>query len=173
MKVSRIKCPDIANGLGCRLSVFVSGCDLHCPGCFNEEAWDFDVGDSLDESLLASVIERLSPVYMAGLTVLGGEPLHPRNAAGNLRLCRTVKDAYPDKDIWLYTGYTFEQLLERSEDEESIMSILADGVLDVIVDGPYVDELHDVTLAFRGSRNQRILDAKASVAAKRAVEYQL
>lgn len=167
MNYTDIHYPDIADGPGCRVSVFVSGCDLHCPGCFNEAAWDFDGGDPLDGNAVEHVMDLLSKTWIAGLTVLGGEPLDRRNAPGVLALCREAKRRFPDKDVWVYTGYTLGQLAERAHDEPAIDAIAFDdgSPVDVIVDGPFMERFRDVTLAFRGSSNQRVVDMPAYRAA--------
>jgi anaerobic ribonucleoside-triphosphate reductase activating protein len=152
MRYGKINKTDIANGPGVRVSIFVSGCDRHCEGCFNPETWDYGYGEHFDPGTVGEIIEAMKPDYISGLTVLGGEPLSVRNYFGVLLLCIRVKSAYPNKTIWLYTGYTFEEIKD--------FGIL--DYIDVVVDGPFIESQKDLTLAYRGSRNQRIIDAKHS-----------
>lgn len=150
MRYGKINKTDIANGPGVRVSIFVSGCDRHCEGCFNPETWDYGYGELFDYGTVDEIIEAMKPDYISGLTVLGGEPLAVRNYLWTIRLCMRVRSAYPDKTIWLYTGYTFEEI--------SGLGIW--GYIDVVVDGPFIESQKDLTLAYRGSRNQRIIDVK-------------
>lgn len=150
MNYAGIKKHDIANGPGVRVSLFVSGCRNHCPGCFNPETWNFDYGEPFTESTAEEIIEALRPSWMQGLSILGGEPMEPENQAALLPFLRRVKTELPDKDIWLYTGY----VLEAVSDSELLK------LIDVLVDGPFLKEEKDISLAFRGSRNQRIIDMK-------------
>lgn len=145
---------DTANGTGVRVSVFVSGCPHHCPGCFNPETWDYDYGKPFDDSVIMEILEYLKPDYISGLTVLGGEPLAEQNRKTVLRLLKIVKKYRPDKSIWVYTGYVLEDLL--AEGDETILNIFE--LIDVLVDGPFVQELKDVSLPFKGSSNQRIIN---------------
>ena len=145
---------DTANGKGVRVSLFVSGCPHHCPGCFNPETWDYDYGKPFDDSVIMEILEYLKPDYISGLTVLGGEPLAVQNRKTVLRLLEIVKKYSPDKSIWVYTGYVLEDLL--AEGDETILNIFE--LIDVLVDGPFVQELKDVSLPFRGSSNQRIIN---------------
>ena len=160
MYYSEVKKCDIANGPGVRVTLFVSGCTHHCRGCFNEMTWDFQYGREFTEEDIDKLIKFLEPSYVAGLTLLGGEPMEYRNQQGLLPLLRKVKEAYPDKTIWCYTGYLYEKdILEnfcgKWEETREMLSYL-----DVIVDGEFVEELKDISLRFRGSSNQRIIDVK-------------
>lgn len=162
MYYSEVKECDIANGPGVRVTLFVSGCTHHCKGCFNEMTWDFQYGREFTEEDIDKLIKLLEPSYVAGLTLLGGEPMEYRNQQGLLLLLRKVKEAYPDKTIWCYTGYLYEKdILEnfcgKWEETREMLSYL-----DVIVDGEFVEELKDISLRFRGSSNQRIIDVKKS-----------
>lgn len=162
MYYSEVKKCDIANGPGVRVTLFVSGCTHHCRGCFNEMTWDFQYGREFTEEDIDKLIKLLEPSYVAGLTLLGGEPMEYRNQQGLLPLLRKVKEAYPDKTIWCYTGYLYEKdILEnfcgKWEETREMLSYL-----DVIVDGEFVEELKDISLRFRGSSNQRIIDVKKS-----------
>ena len=153
-----INSKDIANGIGVRVSLFVSGCDRHCPGCHNRQAWDFNRGTRFTETTMESILSRLGEDFISGLTILGGEPLNPENIATVREIVKCVREEYPQKTIWIYTGYTYEEL------DTDIMQMI-----DVLVDGAFVEELHDVTLRFRGSSNQRIIDVPATMASGKVV----
>ena len=150
MNYAEIKKVDIANGPGVRVSLFVSGCRNHCKGCFNPETWDFDYGRPFTRATEDELIEALRPSWIQGLSILGGEPTEEENAAVLLPFLKRVRAALPDKDIWLYSGYTYEALRDKE-----ILTLA-----DVLVDGPFLLELKDAGLAFRGSRNQRIIDLR-------------
>ncbi len=150
MNYAEIKKVDIANGPGVRVSLFVSGCRNHCKGCFNPETWDFDYGRPFTRETEDEIIEALRPSWIQGLSILGGEPTEEENAAVLIPFLKRVRAALPDKDIWLYSGYTYEALRDKE-----ILTLA-----DVLVDGPFLLELKDAGLAFRGSRNQRIIDLK-------------
>lgn len=162
MFYSEIKEYDIANGPGVRVTLFVSGCTHHCKGCFNEMTWDFHYGREFNEEVEEKILNALKPSYIAGLTLLGGEPMEYVNQQGVLPLLRKVKEKYPDKTIWCYTGYLYDKDIQGNfyakwaETEEII------SYLDVIVDGEFVEGLKDISLRFRGSSNQRIIDVKKS-----------
>lgn len=165
MNIAAIKKNDIANGLGCREVVFVAGCDMHCPGCFNPSAWDFHAGREFTPELLDEILDDMAPDHVAGLSVLGGEPMHKRNVQGVETLCRAVKKCYPNKDIWVYTGYYADVLISCAQmGEEPLRNLLCTDkpLVDVLVDGPFDEELHDITLNFRGSTNQRLIDVAAT-----------
>lgn len=150
MNYASINKTDIANGPGVRVSLFVSGCRRHCQGCFNPQAWDFQYGIPFTQAAEQELLQALSPGYIAGLSILGGEPAEPENYAEVSRLCRLVKETYPEKSIWVYTGFRYEDL------EESV----AMRYIDVLVDGQFVESQKDLTLSFRGSKNQRLIDAQ-------------
>jgi anaerobic ribonucleoside-triphosphate reductase activating protein len=150
MNYAEIKKVDIANGPGVRVSLFVSGCRNHCKGCFNPETWDFDYGRPFTRETEDEIIEALRPSWIQGLSILGGEPTEEENAAVLIPFLKRVRAALPDKDIWLYSGYTYEALRDKE-----ILTLA-----DVLVDGPFLLELKDAGLAFRGSRNQRIIDLR-------------
>ena len=150
MNYAEIKKVDIANGPGVRVSLFVSGCRNHCKGCFNPETWDFDYGRPFTRATEDEIIKALRPSWIQGLSILGGEPTEEENAAVLIPFLKRVRAALPDKDIWLYSGYTYEMLRDKE-----ILTLA-----DVLVDGPFLLELKDAGLAFRGSRNQRIIDLK-------------
>lgn len=161
MNIAQIKNLDIANGPGCRVSVFVSGCTRRCEGCFNSVAWDFDYGEPFDDGTIIRIINLMLNPRISGLSVLGGEPFEPRNQKEVLRLMRSIKQSVPDKDIWCFTGYTFEQILCSG-----ITTPYADEMIkliDVLVDGPFILEQKNLALKFRGSANQRIIDVPNSL----------
>ena len=166
MNFATIKYYDIANGPGVRTSVFVSGCRHHCPGCFNEVAWDFGYGKPFDKAIRNEVFASCQPDYIAGISLLGGEPMEPENQRELLPFVRNFKALYPKKTVWCYSGYTWEQLTgavpchARCEVTDELL-----GLLDVLVDGRFVQAEHDISLRFRGSRNQRLLDVPKSLAA--------
>ena len=156
MNYCGIKQTDTANGLGARVSLFVSGCRNHCPGCFQPETWDFGYGEPFTKEIEDEIIEALRPSWIQGLSILGGEPMEPENQAALLPFLSRVRRELPDKDIWLYTGYTFEAV----SDSELL------PLVDVLVDGPFVDGQKDISLSFRGSRNQRILTLSCGLPVK-------
>ena len=162
MNYATIKNCDIANGPGVRVSLFVSGCTHRCPGCFNEVAWDFDYGQPFSEETIESILEMLRPSYIKGLTLLGGEPFEPQNQEAVVTLLRRIRKELPEKSIWAFSGYLFEKdmLSGRIGDLSEYL-----GYLDVLVDGPFVQAKKNLSLRFRGSENQRIIDVKASLAA--------
>jgi anaerobic ribonucleoside-triphosphate reductase activating protein len=162
MHYGEIKACDIANGEGVRVTLFVSGCRNRCPGCFQPETWDFDYGKPFGKATEDEIVSLLRPSYVNGLTLLGGEPMEPENQRPLLLLIERVRRELPHKTIWLYTGFRYEDLLTegcrgRCEVTDHFLSLV-----DVLVDGPYVEEEKDISLTFRGSRNQRILDLKAT-----------
>ena len=164
MNYANIKPRDIANGPGIRVSLFVSGCTHRCPGCFNAEAWDFTYGEPFDQAVIDRILADLSPAFVKGLTLLGGEPFDPRNQSAVLDLLRQVKAAYPEKTIWAFTGYLFDRdLLSGKVGEPAVCREYLEH-LDVLVDGPFVEAEKNLTLRFRGSANQRLIDVPASLA---------
>ncbi len=169
MNYADIRPIDVANGPGIRVSIFVSGCTHACPGCFNPEAWDFSYGHPFTQAEVDAIVAHMGKSYVRGLSLLGGEPFHPDNQAAVLDLIRQVRAAWPEKDIWCYTGYLFEELAAGKVGEHS-RAMLEE--LDVLVDGPFVEALKNLSLRFRGSSNQRILDVKASLAGDSPVLWQ-
>lgn len=157
MNYATIKNCDVANGSGVRISLFVSGCTHHCKNCFNEEAWDFNYGEEFTEATLNEIIELLEPSYIKGLSLLGGEPLEPQNQLGILPLLRKVKEIYPTKDIWCYSGFTLEHIQDKMVPNLPYTKELLSYV-DVLVDGKFVEELKNPMLQFRGSSNQRLIN---------------
>ena len=162
MNYAAIKWADVANGPGVRVSLFVSGCTHRCPGCFNQEAQDFAYGRPFTRTEEDKIVAALAPAHIKGLSLLGGEPLEPDNQRALLPLLRRVKAAYPHKEVWCYTGYTLEELRQNSrarcERTDEMLSLI-----DVLVDGPFVEAQKDLNLRFRGSANQRILNVPASI----------
>ena len=163
MNYATIKSRDIANGPGVRVSLFVSGCTHRCPGCFNQEAWDFNYGQPFDQTVIDRILRDLDADYVTGLTLLGGEPFEPQNQGPIVELLRQVKAKYPDKSIWAFSGYLFDGdiLSGRLGDPEVTREYLS--YLDVLVDGPFVAARKNLTLRFRGSDNQRLIDVPASL----------
>ena len=163
MNYGEIKNYDIANGEGVRVSLFVSGCTHHCKNCFNPETWSFEYGKPFTKETEDYIIECLSPDYIDGLSLLGGEPFEPQNQEILLPFLRKVKNELPNKNIWCYTGYLFDRELlsesrARCEFTDEMLSLI-----DVLVDGEFVQALHDISLAFRGSSNQRIINVQKSL----------
>ena len=163
MNYAELKTYDIANGPGIRLSLFVSGCNHRCPGCFNEQAWDFNYGKEFTQETIDYIIDALSFGAYAGVTFLGGEPLEIENQRGLLPLARKIKEVYPNKTIWCFTGYVFEKdILNRMLPKWKYTKKMLEQI-DYLVDGPFVEAKKDITLRFRGSSNQRIIDVKKSL----------
>lgn len=169
MNYATIKNCDIANGPGVRVSLFVSGCTHHCPGCFNEVAWDFDYGQPFTQQTIDSVLDMLRPDYIRGLTLLGGEPFEPQNQGPVVELLRQVKQQLPEKSIWAFSGYLFDKdmLSGRLGDLGEYLSYL-----DVLVDGRFVESKKNLSLRFRGSENQRLIDVPASLRSGTVVLWQ-
>ena len=169
MNYAAIKNCDIANGPGVRVSLFVSGCTHHCPGCFNEVAWDFNYGQPFTQEIMDRIVQMLRPDYIRGLTLLGGEPFEPENQSAIVQLLRQVKRELPQKSIWAFSGYLFDRdiLSGRLGDTQEYLSYL-----DVLVDGPFIEAQKNLSLRFRGSENQRLIDVPASLAAGKVVLWQ-
>lgn len=163
MNYSVIKKHDVANGPGVRVSLYVSGCSHHCKNCFNPETWDKNYGSIFTLKERIEIIDALRPDYIEGLTILGGDPIEPYNISEVIKLIKSVKVVYPDKSIWLYTGYKFEDLLsEKLIPDRNIRDDII-RYIDVIVDGEFEEENKVIDLRFRGSTNQRIIDIKKSI----------
>lgn len=169
MNYATIKYCDIANGEGVRTSLFVSGCRRHCPNCFNAVAWDFHYGQPFTREVRNQILESLAPEYINGLSLLGGEPLEPENQAPLLSLARQFKARFPEKTLWCYTGFSFEaDLLTFSVGDSEILRELL-SYMDVLVDGRFMEEKKDLSLIFRGSSNQNIIDVPKSLEAGRMI----
>lgn len=163
MNYGEIKKCDIANGEGVRVSLFVSGCTHHCKGCFNADTWDFNYGKPYTTDTEDYIISLLKSPYISGFTLLGGEPFEPCNQRAVLPLLKRIRSEYPDKNIWCYTGYLFDKELlcesrARCEVTDEMLSLI-----DVLVDGRFIEDLKDISLAYKGSSNQRIIDVKSSL----------
>ena len=172
MNYATIKNCDIANGPGVRVSLFVSGCTHRCPGCFNEVAWDFEYGELFTRETIERILKMLKPAYVRGLTLLGGEPFEPQNQPALLELLRQVKEQLPEKSIWAFSGYLFDRdilgwRLGPREITEEILSYL-----DVLVDGPFIESKKNLSLRFRGSENQRLINVPASLGAGQIVLWE-
>lgn len=163
MRYAQIRKYDVANGRGIRTSLFVQGCAFACKGCFNSETWDFEGGRAWDEKIENQFLALTGKPHIAGATILGGEPLHPANVEGVTGLVKKLKAEYPEKDIWVYSGYCFEELQERK------LEILEH--IDVLVDGRFEEGRKDLTLRFRGSSNQRVIDVRKTVEEGRIKQY--
>lgn len=161
MNYNIIKQLDIANGPGCRVSLFVQGCSFNCPGCFNDVAKDFDSGKEFTEQTVQLILQLADFKHISGLSLLGGEPLHPKNRDQVLELSRKFKEKYPDKSVWLWTGYLFEEIAD----------LLPGSGIDVVVDGRFVEDLKDLRLMYRGSSNQRVIDVEASLSNSDIILY--
>lgn len=163
MNYAEIKNCDIANGPGVRVSLFVSGCRHHCKGCFNEVAWDFHYGKPFTQETVDSILEMMKPSYIRGLTLLGGEPFDPKNQGAIVEFLRQVKKANPEKSIWAFSGYLFDRDIFPGKLGDPAITREYLSYLDVLVDGPFVEEKKNLSLRFRGSENQRLIDVPASL----------
>ena len=171
MNYGEIKKTDIANGEGVRVSLFVSGCRRHCKNCFNKVTWDFGYGKPFTEETQNELLEALAPDHIAGLTLLGGDPMEPENQRALLPFVKRVRRELPQKTIWCYTGYTFrEGALEEQEANCEVTKELI-SLLDVLVDGRFIEELKDIRLVFRGSSNQRVIDVQRTLKSGNIVLY--
>ena len=172
MNVATIKSRDIANGVGVRVSLFVSGCTHHCKGCFNAEAWDFSYGTPYTSDTEEELLTLLRPDYVSGLSLLGGEPFEPQNQRVLVGLLRKMKERYPNKTVWCYTGYTLESdLLSESRARCEVTDEML-SMIDVLVDGEYVEEKRNIRLLFRGSENQRLIDLVKTREARETVLWE-
>lgn len=169
MNYAEIKKRDVANGPGVRVSLFVSGCTHHCKGCFNSETWDFKFGQPFTEETIEEIINALAPAYIKGLTLLGGDPMEKSNIKGLIPLLQRVKEVYPKKDIWCFTGYDFDNDIKgyMMEEWEGTKEFL--DSIDVLVDGEFIEEQKSLSLKFKGSANQRTILVKESLASEKIV----
>ena len=152
MRYNLIRKMDISNGPGVRVSIFMQGCSFHCKNCFNQETWDFEGGKEFTDDTINKVLELCNKPEVKGLSILGGEPMHPTNIDGTTKLAKAFKEKYPEKNIWAWTGFKYEDIKDKD----------VFNYIDVLVDGQYKDELHDPTLKWKGSSNQRVIDIKKS-----------
>lgn len=162
-RYAQIRTMDISNGEGIGVSLFVQGCHFHCKNCFNPETWDFDGGKEWNDEVKNHFLELVSNEHVHRVSILGGEPLCNENKDTVIDLCKEIRSKFPEKKIWLYTGYTYEEIRQNKDKAEILSNI------DVLVDGPYIDEKQDFNLLFRGSSNQRLIDVKKST--KEVVPY--
>ncbi len=154
MRYNLIRKMDISNGPGVRVSVFMQGCSFHCKNCFNPETWNFEGGKEFTDETIEKVLELCSKEHVKGLSILGGEPMHPKNIDATTKLAKAFKEKYPNKNLWVWSGFEFDKDLKGKE-------VL--NYIDVLIDGVYKDELHDPTLKWRGSSNQRVIDVQKSI----------
>lgn len=160
MRYNQIREMDISNGPGVRVSIFMQGCHFHCKNCFNKETWDFEGGEEFTEDTVKKVLQLSNKEYIKGLSILGGEPMHPNNIEGTTKLAKAFKEEYPDKTIWVWSGYRFDKDLK----DKDVLKYI-----DVLVDGTYTEELHNPTLKWRGSSNQRVIDIQKSLGQEKIV----
>ena len=163
MKYAKIRKMDISNGEGVRVSLFVQGCSFHCKNCFNQETWDFNGGKEFTTAEIQKIIELANKDYIAGLSVLGGEPLHNNNVDEVFHIVATFKEKFPNKDIWLWTGFKFEDAIKDSKRKFILRNI------DVLIDGQFEENKKDLTLKWKGSSNQRVIDCKKSLAENKVI----
>ena len=172
MNYATIKYNDISNGPGIRTSLFVSGCTHHCKGCFNSIAWDFDYGEPFTQETVDRIIEMLAPEHIKGITLLGGEPFEPENQPAIVDLLRQVKSKYPQKSVWAFSGYLFDADILSGKLGPWEITKEYISYIDVLVDGRFEEENKDLSLRFRGSSNQRIIDVRASLAAGEVILWE-
>ncbi len=154
MRYNKIRKMDISNGPGVRVSIFMQGCEFHCPECFNKETWDFKGGEEFTDEVIEEVLDLCAKPQIQGLSILGGEPMHPKNIEGTEKLAKAFKERFPEKNIWVWSGFKYEDYLSKQN---------ALKYIDVIVDGQFVNELHNPKLSFKGSSNQRTIDVQKSL----------
>ena len=159
MHYNRIRKMDISNGPGVRVSIFFQGCPFHCKNCFNQETWDFDDGKEFNDDVIEHIIELSSKNYITGLSILGGEPMHKNNIQGTLKLAKKFKETFPNKTIWCWTGFLYDNI----KNEEVL------NYIDVLIDGQFINDEFDPNLKWRGSRNQRIIDIKKTKKNKKLI----
>lgn len=171
-KIAKVKPFDIANGKGIRTSVFFSGCEHYCKNCFNRDIWDFNVGEEFNREFYENKIKPKINEHIAGLSILGGEPFHPSNLKALYDLVDWFNDDFPNKTIWIWSGYTYEELMKKCKKEKNddINWIMVS--VDILVDGKFIEEQKDLTLKFRGSTNQRVIDVQKSIRQNEVVLYE-
>lgn len=163
MRYNKIRKMDIANGPGVRVSVFMQGCSFHCKNCFNPETHDFNGGKEFTDEVIKHILELCDKDYIEGLSILGGEPMHPTNIDGTAKLAKAFKEKFPNKNVWVWSGFLFDKNLKDTEVVKYI---------DVLVDGQYVDELHNPLLKWKGSSNQRVIDVQKSLKENKVIEIE-
>ena len=161
MRYNLIRKMDIADWPGVRVSLFVQGCEFHCKNCFNPETWDFEGGKEFTDETINTVLDLCSQSHIKGLSILGGEPMHPSNIEGTTKLAKAFKEKYPDKNLWVWSGFLFDRDLK---DKEVLKYV------DVLVDGQYKDELHSPILKWKGSSNQRVIDVQKSLKCNEVIQ---
>lgn len=162
MHYNKIRKMDIANGEGIRVSVFFQGCSFHCKNCFNQDTWDFDGGKEFTDDVINHILELCDKSHITGLSILGGEPMHPKNIDGTLKLCKKFKEKFPNKNIWCWTGYLYEEVINKE----------VFNYIDVLIDGRFNETLYDAKLKWRGSSNQRVIDIKNTLKNKKIIIYE-
>lgn len=162
MRYNKIRKMDISNGPGVRVSIFMQGCAFNCKNCFNPETHDFAGGEEFNQDIIDKVLKLCEPDYVEGLSILGGEPMHPKNIEGTEKLARAFKEKFPNKNIWVWSGFTFDKDLK----DKDVLKYI-----DVLVDGQYVEDLHNPTLKWKGSSNQRVIDVQSSLKKNEIVLY--
>ena len=163
MRYNLIRKMDISNGPGVRVSIFMRGCAFHCKNCFNPETWDFNAGKEFNDKTIDEILELCDKGHVKGLSILGGEPMHPNNIEGTTKLAKAFKEKYPNKNIWMWSGFKFDEDLK---DKEALKYV------DVLVDGTYADEFHNPTLKWKGSANQRVIDVQKSLKQSEVVLFE-
>lgn len=163
MRYNKIRKMDIANGPGVRVSVFMQGCSFHCKNCFNPETHDFNGGKEFTDEVIKHILELCDKDYIEGLSILGGEPMHPTNIDGTAKLAKAFKEKFSNKNVWVWSGFLFDKNLKDTE---------AVKYIDVLVDGQYVDELHNPLLKWKGSSNQRVIDVQKSLKENKVIEIE-
>ena len=167
MHYNKIRKMDISNGPGVRVSVFMQGCEFHCKNCFNTETWDFEGGKEFNDDTVKEVLELCDKGHIKGLSILGGEPLHPKNVEATTKLAKAFKEKYPDKNLWVWSGFKFDEELKNNEKDKEALKYI-----DVLVDGTFNEDLHNPTLKWRGSSNQRVIDVQQSLLKDDIVLYE-
>ena len=163
MRYNKIRKMDIANGPGVRISIFFQGCAFHCKNCFNPETWDFNGGKEFSDEQIDEIIDLAKSDYITGLSILGGEPMHPKNIEATTKLAKKFKEIYPNKTIWAWSGFLFDEYIKDKEVAK---------YLDVLVDGQFVDELKNPKLKWKGSENQRVIDVQKSLKNNKVILYE-
>ena len=163
MKYNIVRKMDISNGPGVRVSVFMQGCEFHCKNCFNPDTWSFENGKDFTTGTINEVLNLCSQDYIKGLSILGGEPMHPKNIEGTTKLAKAFKEKFPNKTLWVWSGFTFEKYLK----DKPVLNYV-----DVLVDGQYVDELHNPTLKWKSSSNQIVIDVKKSLKKNKVILFE-